>query len=134
MDWSKERLPVSFWRFAFMECGLLAETMDYPGWSRILAGARQLPVKWRPGGGFYTDERPLDALRKAHIMGRTAAAIPVGDTDIQQEHENFLYQKLKKSETIFVAETAMAMGAGCTGRPQPDGHLARSFRRILAVL
>jgi hypothetical protein len=93
----------------------LYETMDYPGWSDILAGPRRLPVKWRPGGGFYTDERPLDALRKAHLMGRTAAAIPIGDTDIQQEHENFPYQKLKKSETIFLAETAMAMGAGCTG-------------------
>jgi hypothetical protein len=99
----------------FMPTDQLYETMDYPGWSRILAGSRQLPVKWRPGGGFYTDDRPLDALRKAHLMGRTAAAIPVGDTDIQQEHENFPYQKLKKSETVFMAETAMAMGAGCTG-------------------
>ena len=122
----------------YMPTNQLYETMDYPGWSRILAGARQLPVKWRPGGGFYTDERPLDGLRKAHVMGRTAAAIPVGDTDIQQEHENFPYQKLKKSETIFVAETAMAMGAGCTGvalnlmgiSPDPFGEYLPYFDRI----
>jgi hypothetical protein len=122
----------------FMPTDQLYEAMDYPGWSRILAGARHRPVKWRPGGGFYTDERPLDALKKAHLMGRTAAAIPVGDTDIQQEHENFPYQKLKKSETIFMAETAMAMGAGCTGvalnvmgiSPDPFGEYLPYFDRI----
>lgn len=122
----------------FMPTDQLYETMDYPGWSRILAGSRHLPVKWRPGGGFYGDERPLDALAKAHRLGRTAAAIPVGDTDIQQEHENFPYQKLKKSETIFVAETAMAMGAGCTGvalnvmgiAPDPVAEYLPYFDRV----
>jgi len=125
----------------YMPTNQLYETMDYPGWGRILAGARQLPVKWRPGGGFYTDERPLDALRKAHAVGRTAAAIPTGDTDIQQEHENFPYQKLKKSETIFIAETAMAMAAGCTGvalnlmgiSPDPFGEYLPYFDRVREV-
>ncbi len=99
----------------YMPTNHLYEGLDYPGWGKALAGDRGLPVKWRPGGGFYQDDRPLDALRKVHNMGRTAEALPAGDTDIQYEHENFPYQKLKKSETIFVAETAAAMAAGCTG-------------------
>lgn len=55
-----------------------------------------------------------------------------------QEHENFPYQKLKKNETIFVAETAMAMGAGCTGvalnlmgiSPDPFGEYVPYLDRI----
>jgi len=122
----------------YMPTNQLYEGMDYPGWSAILAGPRRRPVKWRPGGGFYTDSHPLDLLRKAHHMGRTAAAIPAGDTDIQYEHENFPYQKLKKSETIFVAETAAALAAGCTGvalnlmgiAPDPFDEYLPYFDRI----
>ncbi len=99
----------------YMPTNQLYEGMDYAGWGRTLAGSRHLPVKWRPGGGFYTDAQPLELLRKAHNMGRNAEAVPPADTDIQYEHENFPYQKLKKSETIFVAETAAALAAGCTG-------------------
>jgi len=99
----------------YMPTNQLYEGMDYAGWGRTLAGSRKLPVKWRPGGGFYSDAQPLELLRKAHNMGRNAEAVPPADTDIQYEHENFPYQKLKKSETIFVAETAAAIAAGCTG-------------------
>ena len=93
----------------------LYEGIDFPTWGRTLAGPDGLPVKWRPGGGFYSDAQPLEMLRKAHNMGRTAEAIPVADTDIQYELESFPYQKLKKSETVFVAEIAAALAAGCTG-------------------
>lgn len=114
------------------------EGMDYPGWNQTLAGPNGLPVKWRPGGGFYMDAQPLELLRKAHCMGRTAAAIPAEVTDIQYEHENFPYQKLKKSETIFVAETAAAIAAGCTGvalnlmgiSPDPFAEYLPYFDRI----
>jgi hypothetical protein len=122
----------------YMPTNQLYEGMDYPGWGRQLAGPRRRPVKWRPGGGFYTDAQPLELLRKAHNMGRTAAAIPAADTDIQYEHENFPYQKLKKSETIFVAETAAALAAGCTGvalnlmgiSPDPCDEYLPYFDRI----
>jgi len=93
----------------------LYEGIDFPAWGRTLAGPDDLPVKWRPGGGFYSDAQPLELLRKAHNMGRTAEAIPAADTDIQYELESFPYQKLKKSETVFVAEIAAALAAGCTG-------------------
>jgi len=122
----------------YMPTNQIYEGMDYAGWGRTLAGSRKLPVKWRPGGGFYTDAQPLEVLRKAHNMGRTAAAIPPADTDIQYEHENFPYQKLKKSETIFVAETAAALAAGCTGvalnlmgiSPDPFDEYLPYFDRI----
>ncbi len=99
----------------FMPIGHLYEGMAYEQWGKTLAGSRSLPVKWRPGGGFYTDAKPLDLLRKAHNMGRMAEAVPAADRDIQYEHENFPYQKLKKSETIFVAEVTAALAAGCNG-------------------
>lgn len=99
----------------FMCCPLVYEGMAFDRWGEALAGPRGVPVKWRPGGGFYTDAQPLEMLRKAHQVGRVAEAIPGADTDIQYEHENFPYQKLKKSETIFVAEAGAALAAGCTG-------------------
>jgi len=77
-------------------------------------------------------------LRKAHNMGRNAEAIPLVDSDVQYEHENFPYQKLKKSETIFIAETAAALAAGCTGvalnlmgiSPDPFDEYLPYFDRI----
>lgn len=122
----------------YMPTNQLYEGMDYTGWGQTLAGPKRLPVKWRPGGGFYTDAQPLELLRKAHNMGRNAEAVPPADTDIQYEHENFPYQKLKKSETIFVAETAAALAAGCTGvalnlmgiSPDPFDEYLPYFGRI----
>lgn len=125
----------------FMSCGMIYEGMAFAQWGKTLAGKQSVPVKWRPGGGFYTDDNPLGMLRKAHQIGRIAGAIPPADADVQYEHENFPYQKLKKSETIFVAETGAAMAAGCTGvalnlmgiSPDPIGEYVPYFDRIRAA-
>ncbi len=125
----------------FMSCGMIYEGMAFARWGQTLAGPRRVPVKWRPGGGFYTDDNPLGMLRKAHQIGRIAGAIPATDRDVQYEHENFPYQKLKKSETIFVAETGAAMAAGCTGvalnlmgiSPDPIDEYVPYFDRIRAA-
>lgn len=122
----------------FMCCPMLYEGMAFTQWGQTLAGPRGVPVKWRPGGGFYTDDQPLAMLRKAHVVGRMAEAFPKADGDIQYEHENFPYQKLKKSETIFVAETGAALAAGCTGvalnlmgiSPDPFAEYLPYFGRI----
>jgi len=122
----------------YMPCAMLYEGAGFDEWGKSLAGARGLPVKWRPGGGFYTDNEPLGLLRKAHGMGRIAGAIPSAYTDIQYEHENFPYQKLKKSETVFVVETGAALAAGCTGvalnlmgiSPDPFDEYMPYFDRI----
>lgn len=100
--------------------GLMTAEISYSGygfddWAAALAGSRNLPVKWRPGGGFYTDDTPGQLLGKAHSIGRQIALLPESIAEVQYEHENFPYQSLKKSVTIFTAEIAAAIGAGCTG-------------------
>lgn len=84
-------------------------------WTEALAGSKNLPVKCRPGGGYYTDRLPLDCLAKAHWTGRQVAFLPEKVTDIQYEHENFPYQPPMKSRTIFKDEIALAFAVGCTG-------------------
>jgi hypothetical protein len=84
-------------------------------WTEALAGAKDLPVKCRPGGGYYDDRLPAESLAKAHWTGRQNAFLPQKVTDIQYEHENFPYQPLKKSRAIFQDEIAMALAVGCTG-------------------
>jgi hypothetical protein len=100
--------------------GLMTGETSYSGygfsdWAPVLAGRHKLPVKWRPGGGFYTDDVPLQLLDKAHSTGRQIAMLPSSLAEIQYEHENFPYQRLKKSVTTFNVEIAAAIGAGCTG-------------------
>jgi hypothetical protein len=122
----------------FMSCDMIYEGMAFSQWGQSMAGSRAVPVKWRPGGGFYADDHPLGMLRKIHQIGRIAGAIPPADSDVQYEHENFPYQKLKKSETIFVAETGAALAAGCTGvalnlmgiSPDPIDEYVPYFDRI----
>ncbi len=103
-----------------LQLGLMTGEIDYSGngydvWATALAGPNGLPVKMRPGGGFYTDDSPCGLIGKAHSIGRQVAPLPATLTEIQSEHENFPYQRLKKSVTIFLAEIAAYLGAGCTG-------------------
>jgi hypothetical protein len=103
-----------------IKLGLMTAEISYSGygfarWADSLGGQNGVEVKWRPGGGFYTDDSPGVMLGKAHSIGRQAALLPASLTDIQSEHENFPYQKLRKSETIFLDEIAAYIGAGCTG-------------------
>ncbi len=84
-------------------------------WTAALAGNQYLPVMCRPGGGFYSDRTPLESLAKANWTGRQVSFLPESVTDIQYEHENFPYQVLKKSTTMFLDEMGMAIAVGCTG-------------------
>ncbi len=84
-------------------------------WTDALEGNRGLPVKCRPGGGYYEDRVPVEVLAKAHWTGRQVALLPSKVTDIQYEHENFPYQTLRKSRTMMKDEIAMAIAIGCTG-------------------
>ncbi len=87
----------------------------FDGWAAAMAGPQGLAVKFRPGGGFYTDDNPLGLLGKAHGVGRQNAFVPAAVTDIQYEHENFPYIVLNKSRAAYLAEITAALGAGCTG-------------------
>ncbi|MHB1458874.1 MAG: hypothetical protein ACYC0V_18340, partial [Armatimonadota bacterium] len=90
-------------------------TYGYDQRVAAMAGPNGVTVKWRPGGGFYTDDVPMAALDKAHSIGRQTASVPKSVTDVQYEHENFPYQILRKSKALFAGEILAAIGAGCTG-------------------
>jgi hypothetical protein len=72
-------------------------------------------TKGRPGGGFYSDDRPLDMLYKALECGRQRAALPPSVHDVQYELENFPYQRLKKSPASVVNECSLALAYGLNG-------------------
>ena len=99
----------------FMTAEINYSGLDYPNWVAALAGNPPREVKLRPGGGFYTDDAPLGLLDKAHGVGRQNARVPPAVREIQYEHENFPYQMLQKSRTIYTAEMAAALATGCTG-------------------
>jgi hypothetical protein len=99
----------------FMTGDRFFEGYDFERWARTLSGPARAAVRWRPGGGFYSDEKPLDLVDKANALGRQVAALPEWVAVIQSEIENFPYQRLRKAEHTTVVEAAADMAAGTTG-------------------
>lgn len=100
--------------------GFMDPAIPYSGhgqveWTKALAGQRKLPVKWRPGCGFYQDVKPSELLKKAHRIGRIISWLPLSVNDIQSEIENFTYERLEKSIAVLTAEVGAYIAAGCTG-------------------
>ena len=104
-----------------IELGLMTgehfyERYDFSGNVATLSGPCGTPVRWRPGGGFYTDDIVGDLFwRKSVIVGRQIAALPTSVINIQAENENFPYQPLKKSSQVNILEPIVHIAAGCTG-------------------
>lgn len=82
----------------------------YGLWFRALKAS-----KARPGGGFYSDERPLDMFDKAICMARQCALLPDSVPERQYELENFPYAPLRKAVTTVINECTLALAAGCNG-------------------
>ena len=99
----------------FMTGDRLYEGYDFDNWARILSGPDKAEVLWRPGGGFYKDERLPDLTGKSHDIGRQVSLLPDNITRIQSEIENFPYQVLKKSVHTTALEAASHIASGCTG-------------------
>ena len=99
----------------FMTGDRFFEGYDFDRWAEALAGAKQSPVYWRPGGGFYEDSTPSGMVGKSHDIGRQVSLLPPSVRSIQSEIENFPYQRLKKAAHITAVEAAAHMGAGCSG-------------------
>jgi len=99
----------------FMTGDRFYEGYDFDTWAEVLAGPRRAPVLWRPGGGTYQDERPVDIIYKAHDIGRQTALLPAHVRCIQSEVESFPYQRLKKSAHATALEAAAYIAGGCTG-------------------
>jgi len=91
------------------------EGYDFDTWAGILAGSGKAEVMWRPGGGFYSDEKPAGLIEKSHEIGRQVAMLPGTVVSIQSEIENFPYQRLKKAARVTALEAASHIAAGCTG-------------------
>ncbi len=80
-----------------------------------LSGPKKMPVRWRPGGGAYTDACFPEFLYKAHSLGCEAALLPDAVTNIQAEVENFNYQRLAKSKRANLLEAALYVASGVPG-------------------
>lgn len=89
--------------------------LDYRGHYQALAGKKNTPVKWRPGGGFYRDNVWDELISKAGTLGRESAVIPQEVEVLQGELESFNYQPLHKSCSITALEPQLYCAAGTTG-------------------
>jgi hypothetical protein len=122
----------------FMTGDRFYEGYDFGRWSRTLAGPGATAVRWRPGGGFYSDESLAGLAGKAHDIGRQVSQLPPAVVLIQSEIENFPYDLLRKSVETTVVEAAAHLAAGTTGtafnvlsqRPDPLEEYEPMLRRI----
>lgn len=99
----------------FMACDRFWEGYDFPRWAEALAGPDRSEVRWRPGGGFWSDDVPLELVTKAHEVGRQTAVLPKEVAVIQSEVETFPHYILKKSVRMTILEAAAYLAAGATG-------------------
>ena len=99
----------------FMTGDRFYEGYAFAEWAEVLEGAASGPARWRPGGGFYSDDAYMGLVEKAHDVGRQVSQLPYKVHVIQSEIENFPYQKLRKSVAVTLLETAAHMAAGATG-------------------
>ena len=72
-------------------------------------------VKFRPGGGFYEDNKPAAYIYKAFEIGLQNAQLPPEVTDVQYELDNNLMTRFDKSNQVQMAECSAALLYGCTG-------------------
>jgi len=72
-------------------------------------------TKSRPGGGFYSDDTPMEMYHKAIEVGRQRAGLPAAVTDVQYELENFPYQMLRKAPGSVANECTLALAFGMNG-------------------
>jgi len=99
----------------FMTGDRFFEGYDFDNWARILAGPNNVPVMWRPGGGYYNDVNTSELVGKSHDIGRQVSVLPEDIVSIQSEIECFPYQRLKKAANMVVLEACSHIAAGCTG-------------------
>jgi len=99
----------------FMTGDRFYEGYSFHRWAKTLAGKISATVRWRPGGGFYSDEILLGMVEKAHEIGRQTSQLPADIKIIQSEVENFPWHILRKSVRTTMLEAAVYMGSGATG-------------------
>lgn len=101
--------------------GFMTYTLGWSGhdsgrWARTLAGKGPLSnVRWRPGGGNWTDSSYGDLVSKLLGVEFQDFGLPEGLTKVQGEIENFPYNMLRKSPSYMGFEALALLAAGCTG-------------------
>jgi hypothetical protein len=98
----------------FMTGDRFYESYDFDRWAKTLSGDAN-DVYWRPGGGFYSDDRMSEMAGKSHDIGRQVSVLPADVIRIQAEIESFPHQPLKKSAHATALEAASYIASGCTG-------------------
>lgn len=83
-------------------------------WAKTLAHGGRVPVRWRPGGGHWTDESFTDLLGKVLRMQIQTFDLPAAVTALQSEVENFPYV-LRKTPEHMGFESLLCLGVGMTG-------------------
>jgi len=106
----------------FMTGDRFYEGYDFENWAKTLAGPHAGNVRWRPGGGFYSDESLSGMVEKAHDIGRQVSKLPAHVKVIQSEVENFPYDLLRKSAETTIIEAAAHMAAGSTSTRSMCSH------------
>ena len=97
----------------FMPCAVGTSGSGAAKWSKTFSeGGNGLLV--RPGGGLYTDFRPLAVMEKANNIGRQIVDVPA-DAKVHSEIENYPHQPLRKSPRYTAFEGLVYLNAGCTG-------------------
>jgi len=99
----------------FMTGDRFYEGYAFDRWANTLSRSGEFEIKWRTGGGFYSDEKLLELVEKSQEIGRQVSKIPTYVEDIQAEIENFPYHILKKGARTTVVEAGAHMAAGATG-------------------
>ena len=95
-----------------IELGLMTGLVSSrnPEWFTALGA-----VRGRPGGGFYQDTVPMEAMRKGLETAVQLANYPASVRDRQYEHEDFPYQQLGKSLCMAMLEDCVNLVWGCNG-------------------
>ncbi|MDD6995480.1 MAG: hypothetical protein SPH68_05890 [Candidatus Borkfalkiaceae bacterium] len=83
-------------------------------WNEKLCSKTLREIRWRPGGGVYTDYSLPEVYDKANRISAQIRYLPESAV-IQSEIENFPYQSLKKSPSFTAFEAFIYQAAGCSG-------------------
>ena len=86
----------------------------FPDRFEALRSAPDREIRVRPGGGAFTDERPLEAFEKAWGIAFQNTQYPP-NTGRHAEVENYPFQLFEKSAAATVREASLYLSAGSEG-------------------
>lgn len=81
-------------------------------WSEALAGEAKTPVRWRPGGGCWSDQSKGEMLAKLENIVQQIRGVPAS-AEVQAELECFPYHGLQKTPGFIGYEAMLYVAWGC---------------------